>query len=138
MPLRVPGNARRANANGTIMPTKSIIFGTLLILLGVIGYIHGSVTGHASFTAFIPSIVGLFLVVLGAVARSNEGMRKHMMHAAVVIALLGFFASAGRLVMKISEFTLSVASGSQLAMAAICLVFVILAIGSFAAARRDG
>jgi hypothetical protein len=118
------------------MPTKSIIFGTLLILLGVAGYIHGMTTGHASFTALIPAAVGLVMAILGAAARSNEGLRKHLMHVAVVVALLGFLASAGRLVMKISEFTLSVASASQIAMAAICLVFVIMAVSSFTSARR--
>ena len=58
------------------------------------------------------------------------------MHAAVVIGLLGFLLPLGRVLSKISDFTLSAAVVSQLAMSAVCLVFVILAVQSFIAARR--
>lgn len=118
------------------MPNTSIITGILLILVGVAGYINGLMTGHASVTALIPAFFGLVLAALGLVSRSNEGLRKHLMHVAVVIALLGFILTAGRLLMKMSEIALSAAVVSQAAMAGICLVFVILAIRSFASARR--
>lgn len=118
------------------MPNTSIIFGVLLILIGVIGYVNGMMNEHASPTALIPAIFGIVIAILGLVARANEGLRKHLMHAAVVIALLGFVLTAGRLVSKFDELTMSPAVVSQLAMAAVCLVFVVLAVRSFAAARR--
>jgi hypothetical protein len=119
------------------MPITAIWFGRLLILVGIVGYSYGLYIGAASWTALIPAIVGVVLMVLGYVASSSEGMRRHMMHAAVVVGLLGFLAAAGRLFMKASEFTVSAASVSQIAMALICLVFVLLALRSFIAARRD-
>lgn len=117
------------------MPLTSIAFGTLLVLIGAIGYIYGIMTDRASLTALIPALFGIVLTILGAVARANDGLRKHLMHAAVVVALLGFIATAGRLLMKMSELSMTAAVVSQIAMAVVCLVFVILAIKSFADAR---
>lgn len=109
----------------------------LLSVIGIMGYVYGMMNGNASLTALIPFVFGTVLESLGFVAKSNEGLRKHLMHAAVVIALLGFFMTAGRLLMKMSELTLSPAVMSQAAMAGICLVFVILAVQSFIAARSN-
>jgi len=119
------------------MPLNTIICGILLILVGVIGYVHGLMNEKASVTALIPAFFGLALTVLGIVAQSSEGLRKHIMHAAVAIGLIGFILTAGRLASKFSELSMSAAVISQAAMAAICLLFVILAIRSFAAARRS-
>lgn len=118
------------------MPSTSIAFGIVLIFIGFAGYIYGLSTGHASVTALIPAFFGIVIAVLGFVARAKEGLRKHLMHAAVVIALLGFILTAGRLVSKYSELTMSAAVISQAAMAFVCLIFVVLAVRSFAAARR--
>jgi hypothetical protein len=118
------------------MPNTSIIFGSLLIIIGIIGYVYGSTTGHASPTALIPAAFGIVLAILGLVSRSNDALRKHLMHAAVLIALLGFIMTAGRLLMKISELSMGAAALSQISMAVVCLVFVILAVKSFISARR--
>jgi len=120
-----------------LMPSTSIVCGILLVLIGVIGYVNGVITGHASFTALIPAIFGAVLIILGVLARAKEDLRKHLMHAAVVIALLGFIMTAGRLVSKLSELTYSAAVVSQVSMALVCLLFVILGIKSFGDARRS-
>lgn len=112
-----------------------MIIGFLLIAIGVGGYVYGLNSGNASVTALIPAFFGIVIAACGLIARSSESMRKHLMHVAVVIALLGFILTAGRLVMKLSDLSLSAAVVSQVSMAAVCLVFVILAIRSFAAAR---
>jgi hypothetical protein len=117
------------------MPSTSITFGILLILIGVVGYLYGLSAGSGSLTALIPAAIGAVLALLGWVARGNEGLRKHLMHGAVVVALLGFLATAGRLAMRASDITLSAAFLSQLATALVCLVFIILAVRSFVAAR---
>ena len=109
----------------------------LLSLIGIMGYVYGVMNGNASLTALIPFAFGTVLEALGFIAKSNEGLRKHLMHAAVVVALLGFFMTAGRLLMKMSELTLSPAVISQLAMSAVCLVFVVLAVRSFIVAKRN-
>ena len=118
------------------MPSTSIACGTLLVLIGLLGYINSVMTNHASMTALIPAVFGIVLVLLGIFARRNEGLRKHLMHAAVVIALLGFIAVSAQLVRKSDSLTYSAATVSQVSMALVCLLFVILAIKSFADARR--
>ena len=106
-------------------------------MIGVVGYGYGMSADRASITALIPAFFGLVLVVLGALSKMNEGLRKHLMHAAVALALLGFILTAGRVLMKLSEITLSAAVVSQISMAAVCLIFVLLGVRSFAAARRE-
>lgn len=118
------------------MPTTAIIFGSLLVIIGFVGYGYGLINGNASLTALIPAAFGFVLEILGFVARSNEPLRKHLMHAAVLVALLGFIMTAGRLLMKAGQLSLAPAVISQLAMAVVCLVFVILAVRSFIIARR--
>lgn len=118
------------------MPSLSIFCGAILILIGVAGYVNGMMTDKASVTALIPSFIGILLALLGGLSLRMEGLRKHLMHAAVAIALLGFIATAGRLISRLSEITMSPAVLSQASTAAVCLVFVVLAIRSFAAARR--
>ena len=119
------------------MPRTALWSGRLLILVGILGYAYGLYIGAASWTALIPAIVGALLMGLGYAALSSEGMRKHLMHAAVVIGLIGFVAAVSRLLMKSGEFTMSVPAMSQIAMAVICLVFVVLAVRSFVVARRE-
>lgn len=119
------------------MPGTSIFFGILLVVIGVAGYGYGINAGNASITALIPAFFGLPMIACGVVAQSVESLRKHLMHVAVVVALIGFILTAGRLAMKITEITMSPAVLSQASMALICLIFVILAIRSFAAARRN-
>ncbi len=118
------------------MPSTAIVCGILLILIGLIGYVNSIATNHASVTALIPAFFGIVLALLGVGARIKESLRKQLMHAAVVVALLGFIASAGRLVSKLGELAYSAATVSQVSMALVCLLFVILAIKSFADARR--
>ena len=119
------------------MPSISIASGLLLIIIGVAGYVYGMMDGRASLTALIPALFGLILVVLGAVSRAKENLRKHLMHAAVTVGLIGFLMTAGRLVMNLSRLVLNAATIAQIAMAVVCLIFVLLCIKSFVDARRN-
>jgi hypothetical protein len=119
------------------MPNTAIWTGRLLLLVGIVGYAYGMYAGNASPTAFIPAAFGVVLMLLGHFAIRSEGMRKHLMHAALVVALLGFILPVGRLISKMADLTMSAAVVSQLTMAIICLVFVLLGVRSFAAARRE-
>jgi hypothetical protein len=118
------------------MPIISITCGVVLIFIGAIGYVDGVYTGRASLTALIPALFGIVMVILGAIARSSERLRKHLMHAAVLVALLGFIIPGYRVISRISEFSFSAATVSQISMALVCLIFVIVAIRSFISARR--
>ncbi len=115
------------------MPNLSIVCGLILILIGLVGYLNNPV----SYTALIPTAIGALLAVLGILSRMNEALRKHLMHAAVVIALLGFIATAARLLPRLGEFSGSAAQLSQLSTAIVCLAFVIFAVRSFITARRS-
>jgi hypothetical protein len=117
------------------MPSAAIWIGRLLVLLGIIGYGYGMYTGSASLTAMIPAVFGIVLMVLGHLAIAKESWSKHAMHLAVIFALLGFILPVGRLVSKFSSLTMSAAAISQIVMAILCLVFVVLAVRSFMAAR---
>ena len=119
------------------MPSTAIALGILLILIGAAGYIYGVMNGNASITALIPAFFGIVLAGLGFAAQAKENLRKHLMHAAVVIALLGFILPTGRLVSRLGELTLTMAVISQISMALICLLFVVLALRSFIEARRN-
>ena len=119
------------------MPATAIWFGRILVFIGVIGYAWGLYGGNASLTAMIPAAFGVLLMLLGHIAVINAGLRKHLMHAAVIVGLLGFIMPFGRLLSKISDLTMSAAVVSQIAMALVCLLFVILAIRSCIAARSS-
>ncbi len=117
------------------MPQFTILVAFVLIALGLGGYFG---TGQTSVTALIPAFFGLAIGLSGMLATKQE-MRKHAMHAAVTLALLGLIGSAWRalpiLFDKAAE--VGVAVYMQLAMAAVCIVFVIFCVRSFIAARKS-
>jgi hypothetical protein len=120
------------------MANVTIGFGLALAALGAGGYFA---TGRTSLTALIPLAFGLLLLVCGIVAR-QESLRKHAMHAAAVLGLLGFLGP-----LRVLPQMLRLVSGGegvphraavldQLAMMVVCGVFLALCIRSFVAARR--
>ena len=118
------------------MANITIIIGLLLMALGAGGYFGG---GQASMTALIPAFFGLPIALLGVLAL-KEKLRKHAMHGAVLLGLLGFVGALMRPVKNLfgeEPFELNLATGSQLVMALICLVFVVLCVRSFIAARKS-
>ena len=118
------------------MAITTIYCGVLLIIIGAAGYLYGMSIGHASPTALIPAAFGILLAVLGFLARAKDDLRKHIMHAAVIIGLIGFLASLGSLFRNGIPTSLGAGPLSQIAMARVCLVFVVLCVKSFIDARR--
>ena len=121
------------------MPQITIALGALLILIGV-GFYFG--TGATSVTALIPAFLGIPITIAGLVA-SRERWRKHAMHAAVLVALLGFLGSARGLLslpalLSGAELARPAAVAAQSITAVLCAVFVGLAVNSFIQARRSG
>ena len=64
--------------------------GALLVVVGVGGYV---MTGAASPTALIPAALGAVLLALAAWGRS-ERSRKHAMHGAMAVAVIGIAGTA--------------------------------------------
>ena len=122
------------------MAKTTLIFGLLLVILGVVSYVG---TGSQHPTALIPMWFGVGLGVFGFLAISpSERRRKIFMHVNVTIGALGFIGAvasalhnygAARSAGVTPDYTALEAQG---AMAVILLVYVNLCVRSFIAARR--
>ncbi|MEL7059576.1 MAG: hypothetical protein AAGN46_06075 [Acidobacteriota bacterium] len=119
------------------MPLITIGFGSILFVLGVVGYFA---SGQASFTALIPAAFGIVFEVLGVVARVRDGLRKHAMHAAAALALIAVLGSL-RGVLAVPTLLDGTAErpaaiAAQLVMFALSAGFLGLCVQSFREARR--
>lgn len=120
------------------MANVAVGFGVVLIVLGIAGY-FGS--GMVSMTALIPAAFGLVLLVLGVIARDPE-KRKHAMHIAAMVGVLGFLGSArglGKLIPLLSGQPVERPGAviAQSVMAILMLIFTWLCVRSFINARRS-
>lgn len=115
------------------MAKVTIAFGVLMIILGIAGFLP-----HRAGTALIPAYLGAALVILGIIAQAPH-RRQHAMHVAVIIGLLGFLGSTGKFLSSAVKGNWPSAVGviSQVGTSLICLIFVILCVRSFIAARRS-
>lgn len=118
------------------MPQKTRTIGILLILTGITGYL---VSGAASITALIPAFFGVVFILLAWLA-GRESMRKHVMHAAVLLALIGLFGSIGGVADLFSglfgQGQMATAALFQTLMALICFIYIVFGIKSFIDARK--
>jgi hypothetical protein len=115
------------------VPSTTRYFGLILIVLGFASYL---LTGRTSVTALIPAIFGALLVVCALIAR-KESARKHAMHAAVAVGLLGALAALGRgIPAALSGGAGRTAVLSQLVMGGLLAIYVALGVQSFIAARK--
>jgi hypothetical protein len=127
-----------------------MVFGVLVALVGVAGYI-----ATHFWHALIPVVLGVLLILLGLVANTEDVKRRMVaMHIAVTVGLLGFLGTIPGLIAmvgfvtgrhqetaneRIEVGTLSVhklAAEVQSATSILCLIFVLLCVRSFIAARR--
>lgn len=123
------------------MAKLTLVVGLILIILGVVVFIA---TGSHAPTALIPAYFGILLGILGVLANTPNSKRRMLfMHIAVTVGLIGFifpgWRGIGDLMTQMhGEIVLRPAAmKEELAMAAICLVYVLLCIRSFISARRD-
>jgi uncharacterized membrane protein len=115
---------------------QTIGFGILLIILGVWSYADAETK---SFTALIPAFVGLPLALLGALAYWKDHLRKHAMHAAAGVGLLGVLAAVGNVIRVVAQGKelKGPAVNTTVLMGLICGVFLGMCINSFIQARRS-
>jgi hypothetical protein len=124
------------------MPQLALLIGGLLTVLGVGGYLLGFSTGgdDASWTALIPALAGVPILICGWIAARSAHSRKHALHAALAIALLGFVASLGGLFMRVLNPDVPsswLAKTSVIGMLLLCLWLVVAGFSSFIRARRE-
>ncbi|MHB8302776.1 MAG: hypothetical protein ACYDC6_08085 [Acidobacteriaceae bacterium] len=122
------------------MARLTMVFAAVLIVLGVAVFFA---TGSHAPTSLIPAFFGVLLGILGVLANTENAKRRMLfMHIAVTVGLIGFIfpgaRAAGDLMttMRGGSVLRPVAMQEELAMAAICLVFVLLCVRSFIAVRR--
>lgn len=123
------------------MAKVTIVFGVLLIILGLAGF-YG--TGGTHHTALIPTWFGLALGVGGILAISpSETRRKIFMHINVTVGLLGLIGAIAsglhgyghaRSLGMDPDYKALAAQGT---MAVLLLVYVNLCVRSFIQARRS-
>jgi hypothetical protein len=120
------------------MAKLTIVFGVLLIAVGSWGFFS---TGSMHPTALIPTYFGLVLGWAGTLALAQPAKRMLWMHIAVTAGLLGFLGAGAMAIIELvkghgAPLAHPAAVEAQAAMAAICLIFVVLCVRSFIAARR--
>jgi hypothetical protein len=120
----------------------TVVFAVLLIALGLVGYFG---TGAQHATALIPTWFGAALGMFGLLAMSpDEGRRKLFMHINVTVGLLGLIGAAGEALrgyvhaMNSGQHPDMIALASKVTMTGLLLIYVILCVRSFIAARREG
>jgi fucose 4-O-acetylase-like acetyltransferase len=120
------------------MAKLTIVFGVLLILLAIIGFVA---TGSAHPTALIPAGFGLLFVLFGVMANTDDSKKRMLwMHISVTLALLAFL---GTIPADIDSFRLSRgmefphpdAILEKAAMSLLSLIYVLFCIRSFINAR---
>ena len=118
------------------MSSTTLAFDFAYLVLGIAGFV---LTGSTHKTALIPCIFGILFLVFGLLAR-KDSLRKHVMHAAVLIALLAFLGTA-RSLPHLPELFNGTAEKpasiiTQSLNAGLSLLYIILAVRSFIQARR--
>ena len=123
------------------MAKLTMVFGLVLVLLGVGVFL--SVGVHAP-TSLIPAYFGALLLILGALANTEDAKRRMIfMHLAVTVGLIGFLfpfvRSIGGAITLLQGGTVlrPLAVEESMAMALVCLVYTALCVRSFIAARRS-
>jgi hypothetical protein len=109
----------------------AIISGLVLIVWSVATFF---ISGGKSFTAFIPAGFGLLIAIFGVIA-IKEAARKHAMHVAALVGLLGLLGGFGMGIRKVMSEP-GLAAYSQIFLGVVCMIFLVTCIRSFIAARR--
>lgn len=120
------------------MVRVSTVIGLLLLVLGLVGYFA---TGRESPTALIPAVFGVLFLVIALIGRKGGKARMHAMHGGAVLALVGALGTARGLAGAIAllgggEVDRPAAVIAQSIAFLLFLVFLVLAVQSFIAARR--
>jgi uncharacterized membrane protein HdeD (DUF308 family) len=102
----------------------------LLIALG-----SGAFIASSSPTALLPAYVGVALLALGVLSIAFVAARKHLMHIASLVALLGALAPAAALAIRAAQMS-TLALTVNLGMLALCAALFVLQISFFLKARR--
>ena len=150
----MPAEIKNQPPGALPMPLITRVAGGILIATGLLGFV---LSGFKHFTALIPLFIGAPLLGCGVIGRDGD-LRKHFMHAAALLSLMGFLGAlyalsrtdeikldkeAGK-AKEVKEVDLQkalskikTATISKTIMAVVCLSHLGLCILSFSLARRQ-
>lgn len=119
------------------MASFTIRVGVILIAAGIAAYL---LTGATSVTALIPSAIGAGLLLLGIVGVRRPDLRRHAMHVAMVVAIVGLAGSFTGLLALPAMLSggggVRPSVALRAVMAVMLLVYLGVGIKSFVDARR--
>ncbi|TLP75626.1 hypothetical protein [Nesterenkonia sphaerica] len=119
------------------MPKLTFITGAILVVVGLAGYLFSIAKGTDHWTALIPSLVGLLLLVSGAIALKNLMVGVHIALVLALIGALGMLmplANLGALFAGEAERPAAVLTA--LISLIVLVVYLVLGVRSFIQARR--
>jgi hypothetical protein len=110
--------------------------GIVLGAMGIAGYLYSGAK-----TSLIPTLFGVLFLVCAIMGEKLPNWRKHVMHLACVLGLIGFVVPAralGKFYLLVtgSPVERPLAILMQSLMAVLCLVYLILCVRSFVDVRR--
>lgn len=126
------------------MPTLSVMIGVVLTALGLVAYFNPeplgvgkdgqpATAGHPS--GLSPVGVGALLILAGVVSMAAPGARKHAMHGAAMIGLLGTVGGLVPVILRSFRFE-EVAVKVGLGMSVLSAIFLAMCVNSFVQARK--
>lgn len=121
------------------MTFRTAVCGLALAIIGLSAYFL-SEKEKPSPTALIPAGFGAVLMACAAIVAWKEGLRKHVMHLAALVGVIGFVGGFAPIIVKLSKGDAvsleqpGVRNG--VLMSVICLAFVFLCVKSFIDAKK--
>ena len=119
---------------GMNMEKVSLLYGSFLIIWGLI---VSSLSGSSSFTSYIPSILGVFIVTFALLAIIISSKKKLFMHIVVTFGLMTFIGGLDLIRNYSDLFDNFWADLSKLMMMITGLFFTYLCVKSFIHARKN-
>jgi hypothetical protein len=122
------------------MAWTTLVTAAALIITGLAGYLaQDPNAGKVSPTALIPAAFGVVLGICGLLA-FKPGLRKHVMHLAAVIALIGALGAPYPIIKRLLKGSdigfHEPAVISAFVTTLLCLLFLAMCVNSFVQARR--
>lgn len=140
------------------MTNRTLICGLALIVIGSFGYLNGQKSADEDYanqveaqkldstvepkmkdmkTALIPAVFGGLLILCAAVVIAKPALRKHVMHVAAMIGVLGLIGGFVP-ILRSGDFDLAKpAIRNGILMSVVCAIFIYLCVQSFIEARRS-
>jgi apolipoprotein N-acyltransferase len=117
--------------------TLTMVFGGLFVVLGGVAFAISQAP-----TSLIPAVLGALMALCAQIAKNKENLSKHLMHAAVLLGLIGFVASVAAVpkfieLLSGTDVERPVAVVTRTVMALLSAIYLGFAIKSFVDARRN-